>query len=138
MILVDTNVLVYSMNVASSKFRKAKEFLVLNEGKICVAQQNLIEAYRVLTSKQAGLSPLEVGLKLSRIVKIFRKIIFPTENTWKKTLEFARKRAIISSKIFDVYLYFTALDNGVKVIATENVKDFEGLKGLEVVNPFSA
>ena len=54
-----------------------------------------------------------------------------------KALRYASQHNVSFNKIFDVYLYFTALDNGVYSIGTENTKDFEDFEGLEVINPFS-
>ena len=38
--------------------------------------------------------------------------------------------------IFDLYLAATLMDNGVKKLLTVNVKDFQGVEGLRVINPF--
>ena len=38
--------------------------------------------------------------------------------------------------MFDVFLSATMLDNGITHIITVNEKDFTGIKGISVYNPF--
>ena len=46
-------------------------------------------------------------------------------------------RPVRSGRIFDVFLAATMLDNGVRRIYTENITDFEAIKGIEAVDPLS-
>jgi predicted nucleic acid-binding protein len=51
-------------------------------------------------------------------------------------LDLLAHRSVRGGRIFDLFLAATMLDNGVHTIYTENVRDFKGLKGIEVINPF--
>ena len=52
-------------------------------------------------------------------------------------LQLIGSRTVRSGKIFDVFLAATMLDNGVIRIYTENIIDFEVIRGIEAVDPFS-
>ncbi len=60
--------------------------------------------------------------------------IYPVEEEISnKAIEIRRKSPI---KLADSVIAATALLNGLK-LATRNQKDFEGIEGLEIVNPFA-
>ncbi len=139
MILVDSNIIIYAINESSSKHYAAKEFIESKADNLCVAHQNLLESYRVLTypNYPNPMSPAKAYTALASLLDLGVGVVCPRENTVVKALRYASQHNVSFNKIFDVYLYFTALDNGVYSIATENTKDFEDFEGLEVINPFS-
>lgn len=44
-------------------------------------------------------------------------------------------KSVTRTKIFDLYLAATALDNGITQICTWNVADFVGIQKIEAVSP---
>lgn len=137
MILVDSNILIYSLNISSPKYKKARSFLQDNFNELVVAHQNILETFRVLTHPKF---PKKINLRdLLKALDYFTKsieIICPRSQTYYITLELIKKYYLKSDLIFDAYLTATALSNGVDTIATDNVKDFKKFKEIKVFNPF--
>jgi len=63
-------------------------------------------------------------------------LILQTQETLYIGLELIKKYSLSADKVFDAYLAATALGNDIKVIATDNTKDFKVFKGIELLNPF--
>ena len=63
-------------------------------------------------------------------------MIYPKEGSYKTVLSWARRYSLAGkAKIFDAYLAATAKDNGVKVIYTQNVKDFKKFASVQAIDP---
>lgn len=138
-ILIDSNILVYSMNTASSKCEQAKTFIKktpLNFIPI-IADQNIFETLRVITHPkfQKTLSSKKAITRFEKVISSFIRI-FPSVETKKVALNFIKQKNLSSNKIFDAYLVATMISNGIRVIATDNVKDFKVYEQIKVINPF--
>lgn len=129
--LVDTNVLVYSVNRESPLYNQSKELLEtgLREGvSFVVAHQNLVEFIAVL-SRGYGIQKASAVADAKAFASRF-EIIFPLPTTIDTFFELIAKNAAVYP--FDLYLAATMLDNQVTRIVTENTKDFQDL-GLEEI-----
>lgn len=137
--LIDTNILVYAINSDSAKHETAKKFIEENLGNLVIAHQNILEGIRVLTHKKFSnpVSTIEAIKAISGISNPFR-IITPNRTTINLCMEYVQKLNISGNRIFDAYLAATALSNDIKVIATDNTKDFKVFKGIELINPFTS
>jgi predicted nucleic acid-binding protein len=142
-IFLDTNVLVYAHDTASQyHFDSANLLTKIIEGlwQGILAEQTLIEPYRILTNRaatrNAPLSPAQVHRLIYDVYWVEQfQIIYPTESTLQKTLELAAQKNIVSAKIFDLRLAAVALSSKVDSFATYNVKDFQDIKNLTVATP---
>lgn len=135
--LIDTNILIYAINADSSKHKIAKNFLEEYKTDLEVAHQNILEALRVLTySKFFKIMSVKEAMDAILSITSVCKLINPTFQTIYIALELIEKYHIQSDQVFDAYLAATALSNGVRVIATDNVKDFKKFKEIKVINPF--
>jgi len=133
--LLDTNILVYAYNQASPFHKKAREIVLdaaLGKFEAVVAQQNLIEFCNVLTDQFHIPAPsvkkdlLDITADLSVIHPLPQTILI-----FADLLTNSKK-----GQIFDLYLAATMLDNDIDNIITLNNKDFEGVKGIAVFNPW--
>ena len=136
--LVDSNILVYSINRRSAKHVAAKNFLQNNAGDLKIAHQNIFETLRILTHPKFP-SPMKVSEALKAIDNILKscKVISPNEITYHTTLLLIKENRVRSDLIFDAYLTATALSNGINTIATDNTHDFKKFKQIKILNPFS-
>lgn len=136
--LVDSNILIYSINASSSKHKTAQKFLQDNRGSLQIAHQNIFEAIRVLTHKKFP-NHITVKNALEAIGNITEtcEVITPDHKTHKIALLLIKKYKLTSDQVFDAYLAATALSNEVQEIATDNVKDFQKIKEINVINPFT-
>lgn len=135
--LVDSNILVYAINNSSPKQSLAQKFLNDNLDNLLIAPQNILETLRILTHSKfpTPLTPAQAQSDLTQITDNLIMVI-PTGKTLFTALELIKKHKLTAKKVFDAYLAATALSNDIKVIATDNVKDFKIFRGLKVMNPF--
>jgi predicted nucleic acid-binding protein len=135
--LLDTNIIIYSLSSKSSKKEKAQRFILSKKNKLVIAHQNINEAIRLLTHPK---TPKRISTKKAiRIVSNATselKIITPKPTTLHTALILIKKYNIRSNQIFDAYLVATMITNSLSKIATDNEKDFKIFKGISVINPF--
>ncbi len=67
----------------------------------------------------------------------FRRIV-PKDTTISRLVSMLDRHDVKRRDIFDAFLVATMLDNGVRTIYTQNVKDFEGYPGIQVINPLGS
>lgn len=131
--LLDTNVLVYSVNREAAEYARAKELIdegLQNGGVFVVAHQNLLEFIAILT-RAHGVAPAQALSDAQAFASVF-EIISPLPTTFQTFTQLMHK-AKRRSYPFDVYLVATMLDNNVRRIVTGNVKDFQPFGLDEVV-----
>jgi len=135
--LIDTNILIYSLNADSPKYAAAQNFLKKHKEDLEITHQNILEAIRILTHTKFP-DPMDPKQAVEAILKIAEsgRIISPNFRTVLVSLEFTKKHSLVGNRIFDAYLAATALTNGVDVIATDNVKDFQKFP-IKIINPFA-
>lgn len=141
-ILFDTNILVYSHNIESSNYIKAKELrqsIFSNNIKVALAHQNLLEFYAIITDPRRVKKPISHEEALTEIDKYIKSrilIIYSNENTLTKLIRLISYNDIKQSEIFDAYLVATMLTNNVRIIYSDNNEHFEKYKEIKVINPF--
>ena len=141
-ILLDTNILVHSHNKGSKYQKRAGDVVrraMRGEIEACIAPQILYEFFAVVTNPNRVERPLsfdeatEICLDLWECREIEK--VNPTAMTPKKVFEVVKERKLFGGRIFDCVLAVTAQENGVEIIYTENVEDFEGYSFLRALNP---
>lgn len=143
MILLDTNILIHAAGLTSPRHERARDLrdrFAVGERKGCIAAQALAEFYAVVTDArrfQPPLTPVQGHRELKRYLSSRLRLILPQETTVSRLLDLLGSRPVKGGNIFDLLLAATMLDNGVRTIYTENVRDFEGIEGIEAINPFS-
>jgi predicted nucleic acid-binding protein len=135
--LIDSNIIIYSINSSSPKHKTAQQFLQDNINRLDIAHQNIFESLRVLTHPKF-VHPMLIKDALLAINNIADNcnIIFPDYKTHRIALEIISKYKLSSDQVFDAYLTATALSNEIEFIATDNEKDFKIFEELKIVNPF--
>lgn len=142
-IFFDTNVLIYAHDLSSTFHTDSASLLKLvfsRQIKGIIAEQNIIELYRVLTNSVAmkgkSLTPLQAK---DLIAKTYRNgifdIVYPDVSTIDKVMELAISENIVSAKIFDTRLAALILGTDTDYFATYNVKHFKEIEGLNPVTP---
>lgn len=135
--LIDSNILIYSLNQASPKHLAAQAFLQ-SQKQLIFAQQNIFETLRILThSKFPNPFPTAEAIDAIRTITHQATIISPTLETNDLALELIQKYQIKGTEVFDAYLVATAINNGIKKIATDNIQDLRKYSEITVSNPFT-
>jgi len=135
--LIDSNILIYSLNRDSPKQQTAQRFLH-SQKQLIFAQQNIFETLRILThSKFPNPFPTTEAIKAIALITDQAKVVAPTIETLDIALALTEKYQIKGAEVFDAYLVATAMSHGIAQIATDNTKHLEKYTEVEIVNPFS-
>lgn len=136
--MFDTNVLVYAHDELSSFHEPSASILNLAIEKrisAAIAEQNLMELYRVLTNPTAMQGSPLTALDAKRLIEetymtgAFR-ILYPARAVLLRALQLAAETGAISARIFDLRLAAHAVVAGIPIIATYNTAHFSGLEAL--------
>lgn len=138
-VLLDTNILVYSIDSSSSLHKESREILNLalkGDFNAFLSYQNLNEFLRIVTSTKFSSIPLSLkeGIKSVNFFMQVCKIIYPTEVGFRLNLDLAGRYKIGSAKIFDTMLVATMLEYGIFKVYTNNIKDFSIYEEIVVVS----
>jgi predicted nucleic acid-binding protein len=142
-IFLDTNILVYAHDSSSQYHTDAANLLTMvfeNSLQGVIAEQNLIELYRILTNPVAMRSR---SLSASQAKQLIQntyltgnfELVYLTKETIQKTLELAVQKNITSAKIFDLRLAAVALSAQINYFIIYNTKDFTEIDGLTALLP---
>lgn len=136
--VIDTQILVYLLDYNSEFHQTASDiFSLVDEGFVIpvIVHQNIIEAEKVFIRlyKQAIATVVHVINELVNDRSF--TIIYPQETTLKRYHILMESKSRVQD-IFDLYLAATMLDNGYNQIITANDKDFEGIEGIKIFNPW--
>jgi predicted nucleic acid-binding protein len=142
-VFFDTNVLVYAHDELSPFHENSALLLDLaikKEITGIISEQNIMELYRILTNAIAMTGkPLSPSEAKSLIEETYLsgelKIVYPSKETMKKTLEIAGLKKLSSARIFDVRLYVQAQQSRPTYFATYNIEDFKNLGELTLKTP---
>jgi toxin FitB len=119
--LIDTNVLIeYVSNVLPIESRQFVESKINEDFNISVI--NRIE----VLGHNSSTKDLEQFLNLANVIQLSEQIA-------DKTILIRKSRRM---KLPDAIIASTALEHNLTIIS-RNVKDFEGIPNLEVINPYS-
>lgn len=144
MISVDTNILLPAVEADNAHHAKASSFLgsLHDREDVVLSEFVLLKLYVLLRNPAVLAKPLD-GAKAAAVCEAFRRhprwqvVGFPPDSRsfhdelWPRLREkqFARRRA------YDWRMALTLLRQGVRDLATVNVKDFEGLGFARVWDP---
>lgn len=135
---IDTNILVYAQDRKSPFYEKSRFLFAqaINRSlEMVVSQQVILEAHSVLI-KVYKRPPKEVVALIGAIVSNFSiSVVCPLSTTLHRFGDLLSSTPS-SNDVFDIYLAATLLDNGITKLLTANERDFTGIEGLYVVNPF--
>jgi len=136
-VIIDSNILVYSIDKNSEKHRKAQKFLKENLGNLEISHQNIFETLRVITHPRLPI-PMNLDNAIKAVEHILEvcTIVSPNWRTPRLAMELIKKYKLSSDMVFDAYLIATALGNGINTIATDNTKDFKKIIEVKIINPF--
>jgi predicted nucleic acid-binding protein len=120
--LIDTNVIID--NFGSKLQKNAVNFISKIEISISVVTKIEVLGWKNATENQ--LKPLYNFMETIRILQINEAVI-------DKTIEIRQSKKI---NLGGALIAATALTNNLTII-TRNTKDFENIKGLQVINPYN-
>ncbi len=142
-LLIDTNILIYATMGSDPRHAISKEVLDLRRSsgnQLFVSVQNLSEIYPNITGPKAQ-PPDSPGLARKKITSLSGlpgvKVLPITLETVFLALEIAERYGVTRQRYFDMQIVASMLLEEIPTLVTENVNDFEGIKEIRCVNPFS-
>ncbi len=137
-ILIDSNILVYaSINDDSQKHYLATEYLkkILDSDSGVISLQNITEFSRVLLEKA---NPKIDFATVNSFIFDFTKFFSIVNYSYETIIRANALTGFKQTHFFDALLVATMQENNISTIVTENVKDFQKILGLTVINPFES
>ncbi len=137
MILLDTNVLVYSVNKAAPQHADCRAVLRLcassRVGGVLVPQV-LLEFYAIVTSSRRVTTPLSAAQAISAIAGFRRRLtVKPVPgDSLAQLLNALSTQPVVGQSVFDLFLVAQMISLGIGDICTHNVNDFifPGIRAL--------
>jgi len=141
--LVDTNVLVYAADTASSfhePSRQLRDRGFRGEIPLVVTPQVLMEFFAVITSPRRVTTPRSPEEARAEVEKYARTVnmlkIYPDSTALEHTIELLQRHPQVArQEVFDLFLVATMMANGVTRIYTYNQQHFTRFAGIEVLTP---
>lgn len=138
--LADTNLLVYAHDLSSPLHRQAKVWLekMINNHRIVLSWQNLLEFYAIINDRKRCLRPLSAEQAIDLILGYLKTVTIIHPSAKKKFdfgLKIFRRLKPKGVKIFDLNLAAEVLASNLSVIYTVNIADFKSIPGLQAINP---
>lgn len=131
-ILLDTNLLIYSIDKDSKYFDKANSFFSEYKYELFTTSKNLSEFLAVTTRLPKSPLSLEDALLVIEDFKGSLTVLYPTEKTYSIFLNLLRKYRPIGLQIHDFENISIGLANSINKVATFNKKDFERVRELKI------
>ena len=131
-LLVDTNLLVYTIDEDSIYFKEAQNILLDRSNDLYTTSKNLTEFLVVVTKIPQKSLSIREALDLVRDFTNFITILYPTPSSNVLFQEMIEKYNPTGLKIHDYEIASIALNHQINRIATFNKKDFLKIKEIEL------
>ena len=133
-ILVDTNILIYSIDADSKFHQKSLEILLDPENELYTTSKNISEFLVVLTrAETVRINVIDALGILSELLTDIT-ILYPNEKTHLIFYELLKKYKPAGLKIHDFEIASISLANGIDKIATENKSDFKNIEEIKILD----
>jgi len=129
-ILLDTNILLYAFDKSSKYHKKSIEFFENTQDKVYISTKNISEFFSVCSKLNFNLSKT---LGFYEDIKANFTILTPCDNSLIKFESLIKKYNPRGNRVYDIEIVSIMLANGLKIIATANIVDFEGIDEIEII-----
>lgn len=131
-LLIDTNLLIYTIDQESKYFEKTNALFNNNKYSLYTTSKNLSEFLAVVT--RLPYSPLNSNEAIAA-VKSFQKLfvtLYPSSESYGIFIDLVKKHDGIGLKIHDIEIVSIAISHEITSIATINKKDLDYITGIDV------
>jgi len=129
-IVIDTNILIYSIDKQSKYYDFSNE--IINKNNCFITSKNITEFINVL-SKNKNIEYSFIEKKFLSLYNNFR-ILYINKDSIELFKELVIKYKPIGNKIFDIEIVSIMLSNGIDTIATINKSDFENITEVKIIS----
>ncbi|UJS16356.1 MAG: type II toxin-antitoxin system VapC family toxin [Candidatus Jettenia sp.] len=131
-VLLDTNVLIYSIDKESKYFQKAQQLISDINIELFTTSKNLIEFLTVITRIPGNSISLEDALTVIQDFKTITTILYPTEKSYTIFTDLLKKYKPTGLQIHDFEIISIGFASQINTIATFNSKDFEKVEEVNL------
>ena len=128
--VIDTNILVYSLNKNSIFFRYSRELITNNPGSLCLACKSVSEFVCVMS--KMGLYEI-VEKELGKILSKFT-ILYSDSLSEELFRHLVLKYRPVGNRVYDFEIVSVMLAHGITKIATINDSDFKDIEEIEIIS----
>ncbi len=133
-ILVDTNILIYSIDADSKYHNKSLHILLNPDNDLYTTSKNISEFLVVLTrAESVKINVLEALGLLSDLLSNIT-VLYPNEQTRAIFYKMLKKYKPSGLRIHDFEIISIALANGINDIATQNISDFKNIEEIKIID----
>jgi predicted nucleic acid-binding protein len=129
-LLLDTNILIYSIDEGSKYFKKAHN-IFLEQHELFTTSKNLSEFLSVITRIPNPLSLKDALLVIEDFINVMT-ILYPDEESFLVFKDLLQKYQPIGLQIHDYEILSIGLSNQITTVATFNEKDFNKVKEIKL------
>jgi len=129
-IVIDTNILVYSLDKASQYFEFSRNIIDDNIENICITNKTISEFVCVM-SKLKKYEVIEN--ELPKVINNFT-ILFSDEISLDYYKELVLKHKPHGNVAYDFEIVSIMMANEIKTLVTINKKDFQQITGIEIIS----
>ncbi|MDX1384235.1 MAG: TA system VapC family ribonuclease toxin [Thermoanaerobaculia bacterium] len=142
MISLDTNLLLYALDPRAPEHEPARAFLEEcgERSDVAIAELVLVELYLLLRNPAVYTQPLSAPDAVETCQSFRRHprwALIESAEVMSEVWARARREGVARRHIFDARLALTLRRNGVRELATRNVRDFEGFGFDRVFDPLT-
>ena len=132
-ILLDTNLLIYAIDEDSKYYDSVHKLFNNESNNLFTTSKNISEFLSVITRYPEKSISIEDALIVIEEFKSIFTVLYPTENSNLIFIDLLKKYSPLGLKIHDYEIISIALSYEINRIATVNIKDFTGIKEIELV-----
>jgi len=131
-VVLDTNILIYSVDEDSQYFQKAQKIILNSNLELFTTSKNLSEFLAVITRIPDSSLSIDEALTIIRDFMNFLTILYPSQNSFTIFQNLLFKYKPIGLKIHDFEIMSIALSNEIDTIITLNTKDFNEVTEIKI------
>jgi predicted nucleic acid-binding protein len=128
--ILDTNIIIYSLDRNSKYYNFSKELIDQNKD-IYLTAKSISEFVSVL-SKMNLYNIIES--ELQNLIENFT-ILYPNKLSSLIFVDLVNKYKPIGNRVFDIEIISIMQAHSINKIATINIKDFQDIDGIEIIQP---
>ena len=131
-LLLDTNVLIYSIDEESKFFTKSQTLISNSNYELYITSKNIAEFLSVVTRIPQNSLKIDEALAIIQDFQEFSTVLYPTERSFIVFRELLHKYKPSGLKIHDFEIVSIGLANKIKTVATFNVKDVKDINEINL------
>lgn len=133
-VLVDTNILVYSVDQDSIFFEQFRALLESPDFELTTTSKNIVELLVVLTKSTGYDLDNQLALEVLDGIKRNIRVIYPDQKSLDILSNLIKLYSPKGLRIHDMEIIAISLAHNINLVATFNIKDFRQVNEIELLN----